>query len=67
MIHVTLNGQTETLPDGADVLTLLEQRGMAGARLAVELNGEIVPRARHAETLLAEGDSLEIVAAVGGG
>ncbi|HNQ75256.1 MAG TPA: sulfur carrier protein ThiS, partial [Pseudothauera hydrothermalis] len=38
-----------------------------GKRLAVERNGEIVPRARHAETVLADGDRLEIVVAVGGG
>ncbi|MDR2926504.1 MAG: sulfur carrier protein ThiS [Azoarcus sp.] len=67
MIHITVNGQSETLPSGSSVLALLEQRGLAGMRLAVERNGEIVPRARHADTLLAEGDALEIVAAVGGG
>jgi sulfur carrier protein len=67
MIHITVNGQPETLPDGSSVLSLLEQRGLAGKRLAVERNGEIVPRTRHAETLLAEGDMLEIVSAVGGG
>ena len=67
MIHITVNGQIETLPPGSSVLALLERRGLAGKRLAVEHNGEIVPRARHAETPLAEGDVLEIVAAVGGG
>lgn len=67
MIHITVNGQPETLPVGSSILALLEQRRLAGMRLAVERNGEIVPRARHAETLLAEGDTLEIVSAVGGG
>jgi len=67
MIHITVNGQPETLPTGSSVLTLLERRGLTDKRLAVERNGEIVPRARHADTLLAEGDTLEIVAAVGGG
>ncbi|MCL2876654.1 MAG: sulfur carrier protein ThiS [Betaproteobacteria bacterium] len=67
MIHITVNGQPETLPDGSSVLTLLEQRGLTGVRLAVERNGEIVPRTRHADTPLAEGDTLEIVSAVGGG
>ena len=67
MIHVTINGRTETLPFGLSVLNLLEQRGLVGQRLAVERNGEIVPRACHAETALAEGDVLEIVVAVGGG
>ncbi|MDR2208371.1 MAG: sulfur carrier protein ThiS [Azoarcus sp.] len=67
MIHITINGQSETLPSGFSVLALLEQRELTGMRLAVEHNGEIVPRARYATTLLAEGDTLEIVSAVGGG
>jgi len=67
MIHITVNGQPETLPDGSTVLALLERRGLIGMRLAIERNGEIVPRARHADTPLAEGDMLEIVSAVGGG
>ena len=67
MIQVTINGQTESLDDGSSVLALLEGRGLAGKRLAVERNGEIVPKGRHADTQLAEGDKLEIVVAVGGG
>jgi sulfur carrier protein len=67
MIHITVNGQPETLPTGSSVQALLEQRGLTGMRLAVERNGEIVPRAHYADTLLAEGDMLEIVSAVGGG
>ncbi|MDR3213137.1 MAG: sulfur carrier protein ThiS [Azoarcus sp.] len=67
MIHVTVNGLPETVAPGLTVLALLAQRGLTGKRLAVERNGEIVPRARHADTALAEGDALEIVAAVGGG
>lgn len=67
MIRVTLNGQAAELEAGLTVATLLEQRQLAGKRLAVERNGEIVPRARHAETALVEGDQLEIVVAVGGG
>ena len=67
MIQVTLNGQPAALPPGLTVLALLEARGLAGKRLAVERNGEIVPRAHHAEVGLADGDRLEIVVAVGGG
>lgn len=67
MIQVTLNGQPTALPPDLTVLALLELRGLAGKRLAVERNGEIVPRARHAEVSLAEGDRIEIVVAVGGG
>ncbi|ANQ87129.1 sulfur carrier protein ThiS [Azoarcus olearius] len=67
MIRVILNGQPAELAPGLTVAALLEQRQLAGKRLAVERNGEIVPRARHADTALADGDRLEIVVAVGGG
>jgi sulfur carrier protein len=67
MIHITVNGQLETVAADSTVLTLLERRGLACARLAVECNGKVVPRAQHAGTALAEGDVLEIVVAVGGG
>lgn len=67
MIRITLNGLPETLDQSLTVLALLEQRGLAGKRLAVERNGEIVARARHGDTVLADGDRLEIVVAVGGG
>jgi sulfur carrier protein len=67
MIQLIINGQAESLDDGLTVSELLLRRGLAGKRLAVERNGEIVPRARHAETVLADGDRLEIVVAVGGG
>ena len=67
MIQVTINGQAETLDASLSVLALLESRGLAGKRVAVERNGEIVPKGRHAETALAEGDRIEIVVAVGGG
>lgn len=67
MIQIILNGQPETLAANLTVLALLEARGLVGKRLAVERNGEIVPKARHAEVKLADGDKLEIVVAVGGG
>ena len=67
MIQVTVNGQPEALQAELTVLALLESRGLVGKRLAVERNGEIVPKARHADVKLADGDRLEIVVAVGGG
>lgn len=67
MIHVVLNGLADSLPDATTVATLLEARGLVGKRLAVERNGEIVPRSRHGETRIEDGDRLEIVVAVGGG
>ena len=67
MIRITLNGNAEALAEPLTISALLESRELAGKRLAVERNGEIVPRSRHDETLLEEGDQLEIVVAVGGG
>ena len=67
MIAVSINGQTETLPASLSVADLLTDKGLAGKRLAVERNGQIVPRGEHAHTQLSDGDQLEIVVAVGGG
>lgn len=66
-MQVILNGKpTEIAPD-ASVGQLLEQLELKGKRIAIELNGEILPRSRHAEQRLADGDQLEIVHAIGGG
>ena len=66
-MDLIINGEPRQLPAPLSVATLLEQRGLAGKRVAVERNGEIVPKSRHADTLLAAGDRIEIVVAVGGG
>ncbi|MCA3132496.1 MAG: sulfur carrier protein ThiS [Rhodocyclaceae bacterium] len=67
MISITLNGSSHPLSAPVSVGVLLEQLGHAGRRVAVERNGEIVPRSRHPDTLLQDGDVVEIVVAVGGG
>ena len=67
MIQLSVNGATHQLPPGTTLSNLLERLALAGKKLAVERNGEIVPRSRHADTLLEDGDRLEIVVAVGGG
>lgn len=67
MIEIVLNGSPRQLPAPLTVAGLLEGEGLAGKRVAVEKNGEIVPKSRHADTPLAAGDKLEIVVAVGGG
>lgn len=67
MINITLNGKAQTLAEASSVAALLEHLGLAGKRLAVELNHEIVPRSAHSSTLLADGDVVEIVHAIGGG
>lgn len=67
MQEIILNGVAVPLEPPLTVAALLQRQGMAGKRVAVERNGEIVPKSRHAETQLAAGDRLEIVVAVGGG
>ncbi len=67
MIEVFINGAAEQLADATSVAGLLAARGLVGKRVAVERNGEIVPKSLHAETPLASGDKIEIVVAVGGG
>ncbi|PKV14129.1 sulfur carrier protein ThiS [Xanthomonas prunicola] len=66
-MNIQLNGTPRSLPDNLLLAALLEQEGLAQRRVAVEVNGEIVPRGRHAEHLLREGDVVEIVQALGGG
>lgn len=66
-MQVIVNGTPQPLPDGATVAQLLEHMALAGKRVAVERNGEIVPRSQHPQVPLADGDRLEIVVAVGGG
>ncbi len=66
-MEVIINGEPQQLSSPVTVAALLDARGLAGKRVAVERNGEIVARSRHAETLLDAGDRIEIVVAVGGG
>jgi len=67
MHTIVVNGESRPLPAPATVAGLLDELGLAGRRIAVERNGEIVPRSRHDSETLAPGDRLEIVVAVGGG
>lgn len=66
-MQIEVNGERRELADGATVVALLEAIGLGTTLVAVERNGEIVPRAQHASTTLADGDAVEIVHFVGGG
>jgi sulfur carrier protein len=66
-MHILLNGEPKSLEKPVSVAALLEQMGMTGKRVAVEVNREIVPRSRHADLQLRDHDHVEIVAAIGGG
>ena len=66
-MQATVNGERKDLPDGLTVAGLLLHLGVRAERVAVERNGAVVKRARHADEPLAPGDVLEIVTFVGGG
>ncbi len=67
MISILVNGEALRIEAPCTVAALLAERGLAGKRVAVEVNGAIVPRSRHAGTELVDRDRLEVVVAVGGG
>jgi sulfur carrier protein len=66
-MELTINGESRQFSAPLSVAALVEVLGFTGKRIAVERNGEIVPRGRHAEVELAADDRIEIVVAVGGG
>ena len=67
-MQLTINGKSRSFDAvSLSVALLVQQLELVGKRLAIELNGEIVPRSQFEVTLLADGDKLEIVGAVGGG
>ena len=66
-MNIRLNGEDLAIDTGSTIAALLTQQGLAGRRVAVEINGEIVPRGRHAEHAIEDGDRVEIVHALGGG
>ncbi|MFV8756343.1 sulfur carrier protein ThiS [Nannocystaceae bacterium ST9] len=67
MPTIVLNGEPRELRAGATVSSLIAELGLDSRQVAVERNREVVPRARHGETELADGDHLEVVTFVGGG
>ncbi|MDQ3617137.1 MAG: sulfur carrier protein ThiS [Pseudomonadota bacterium] len=66
-MDIVLNGQPRQFATPITVQQLLLLEGLAERRVAVEVNGAIVPRSRHADQPLADGDRVEIVHALGGG
>ena len=66
-MQITLNGETRSFQDVANVAGLVAALGLDARKVAVERNLEIVPRSAYGKTPLADGDRIEIVAFVGGG
>jgi sulfur carrier protein len=67
VITISINGSSRQLPSNISIASLIDEMGLSGKRIALERNGEIVPRSQFASSQIEEGDILEIVAAVGGG
>ena len=67
MLEIKINGETRQFAEALTVSGLIDELGYTGKRIAVERNGEIVPKSQHPSTSLLSGDQLEIVVAVGGG
>ena len=67
MIQLTINGQSQQFDAPINVAQLIDHLALHGKRIAIECNGEIVPRSRFSEQMLTHGDQLEVVVAVGGG
>ncbi len=66
-MQIIVNDRPQEVADGCTVAALLEQLELTGKPVAVEVNFHLVPRQKHADCLLANGDRLEIVTLVGGG
>jgi len=67
ILNITVNDKSHEVPQSATVADLLKRLEFQPKYVAVERNLELVPRATHADCLLAEGDRIEIVTLVGGG
>lgn len=66
-MQIQVNGDALDISENATLAELVEQLELAGKRIAIELNLEIIPRSEHAVTRLNAGDQVEIVHAIGGG
>jgi thiamine biosynthesis protein ThiS len=66
-VKITINGKTETADGATTLADLLARLRLEPRRVAVEINEDLVPRARFPETTIYDGDRIEIVTFVGGG
>lgn len=67
IVNIVVNGEPRSLASGTTLAQLLEALRLDPRSLAVELNLDVIPRGRHAQCVLQDGDRLEIVTLVGGG
>ncbi len=67
MITVHINGVSRQFTTNLNIAALIAELGYTGKRIALERNGDIVPRSTYTSVQVADGDTLELVVAVGGG
>jgi len=67
VLEVIVNGKSRALPESCSVAQLIHDMDLTGKRIAVEINGEIVPASQHTSYQLSAEDNVEIVGAIGGG
>jgi len=66
-VQIILNGQSKTIADGTTIAMMIDELGLESRYVGVEVNLELVPREKHHEHPLHDGDQLEVVTLVGGG
>ena len=66
-MQIYINGEPEIVGDGSSVADIVAKLELAGQRIAVEVNEELVPRSTFVSHILSDGDHVEIVHAIGGG
>ena len=66
-MEVIVNGKSRSIPGPVSVRQLIQEMDLLDKRIAVEINGDIVPASQHTTYQLSDGDSVEIVGAIGGG
>jgi sulfur carrier protein len=66
-MNITLNGESKSLPANLSLQQLLDQLALPAGRVACEVNLKIIKRAQYPQTVLQEGDTVEIIQAIGGG
>jgi sulfur carrier protein len=67
VLDVIVNGESRALTGPVSVSQLIQDMDLQGKRIAIEINGEIVPASQHSSVQLSNGDNVEIVGAIGGG
>ena len=67
MLEIIVNGKSRSITGPVSVTQLIQEMDLLGKRIAVEINGEIVPASQHSSYQLSSGDNIEIVGAIGGG